>query len=267
MNNLAGKILVLVGGTSGLGGSAARACVAAGAKVVIVGRQADKVAATLSELGGSAAGLTADATRPATAEEAVQLALKKFGGFHGLYHVAGGSGRRRGDGPFHEITDQGWHYTLEQNLTSLFYSNRAAARQFLQQGGGGSVLNMGSVLGFSPSPKFFSTQAYATSKAAIIGLTKSAAAQYAGEGIRFNVLAPALVVTLMSERAQGDESVLQFIKTKQPLDGGRIGQPTDLDAAVVFFLSDASKFVTGQVLAVDGGWSVSEGQCPVPSAQ
>ena len=128
VNNLAGKILVLVGGTSGLGGSAARACVAAGAKVVIVGRKADKVAATLSELGGSAAGLTADAARPATAEEAVQLALKKFGGFHGLYHVAGGSGRRRGDGPFHEITDQGWHYTLEQNLTSLFYSNRAAAR-------------------------------------------------------------------------------------------------------------------------------------------
>lgn len=267
VNNLAGKILVIIGGTSGLGGSAARACVAAGAKVVIVGRQADKVAVTLAELGGSATGLTADATRPDTADRAVQLACETFGGFHGLYHVAGGSGRRHGDGPLHEITDEGWHFTLEQNLTSLFYSNRAAVRQFLKQGGGGSVLNMGSVLGFSPSPRFFSAQAYATSKAAIVGLTKSAAAQYAGQGIRFNIVAPALVATPMSTRAQGDEAILKFIKTKQPLDGGRIGQPSDLDAAVVFFLSDGSKFVTGQVLAVDGGWSVSEGPYPVSGVE
>jgi NAD(P)-dependent dehydrogenase (short-subunit alcohol dehydrogenase family) len=63
----------------------------------------------------------------------------------------------------------------------------------------------------------------------------------------------------MSHRAQGDEAILNFIKTKQPLDGGRIGQPEDLDSAAVFFMSDESKFITGQVLAVDGGWSVSEG--------
>jgi NAD(P)-dependent dehydrogenase (short-subunit alcohol dehydrogenase family) len=74
------------------------------------------------------------------------------------------------------------------------------------------------------------------------------------------VLAPALVATPMSERAQGNAAILDFMKTKQPLDGGRIGQPTDLDAAAVYFMSDASEFVTGQVLAVDGGWSVSEGQ-------
>ena len=260
VNKLAGKSIVIIGGTSGLGLSAARAFVAAGAKVVIVGREAGKVAAVEKELGKSVAGLTADATNPATGEQAIELALKNFGGFHGLYHVAGGSGRKMGDGPLHEITDAGWQFTLEQNLTSLFYSNRAATRQFLKQGGGGSVLNMGSVLGFSPSPKFFSTHAYATTKAAIIGLTKSAAAQYAAEGIRFNVIAPALVATPMSQRAQGNEAILHFIKTKQPLDGGRIGAPEDLDAAAVFFLSDESKFVTGQVLAVDGGWSVSEGQ-------
>jgi NAD(P)-dependent dehydrogenase (short-subunit alcohol dehydrogenase family) len=133
-------------------------------------------------------------------------------------------------------------------------------QQFLKQGSGGTVLNMGSVLAFSPSPKFFSTHAYATAKAAIIGLTKSAAAHYAPQNIRFNVLAPALVATPMSQRAQGDEAILDFIKTKQPLDGGRIGQPGDLDSAAVFFMSDESQFVTGQVLAVDGGWCVSEGQ-------
>src|SRR5213076_1557961 len=117
----------------------------------------------------------------------------EFGAFDGLYHVAGGSGRRHGDGPLHELTDEGWAYTLNENLTSMFYSNRAAVQQFLSQGTGGAVLNMGSVLGFSPSPKYFSTHAYATAKAAIIGLTKSAASFYAKQNVRFNVLAPALV--------------------------------------------------------------------------
>ena len=72
--------------------------------------------------------------------------------------------------------------------------------------------------------------------------------------------APALVETPMSRRAAGDEAILDFIRTKQPLDGGRIGRPEDLDAAVVYFQSDASRFCTGQVLSVDGGWSVTEGQ-------
>src|SRR5204863_3250350 len=112
-------------------------------------------------LGQSAKAIAGDAIDPKTAVKAIQTASKTFGGFHGLYHVAGGSGRKKGDGPLHEITDQGWEYTLNLNLTSLFYSNRAAARQFLHQKSGGSILNMSSVLGWSPSPKFFSTHAYA----------------------------------------------------------------------------------------------------------
>src|SRR5439155_7049325 len=116
----------------------------------------------------SVTGLAGDAIDPAVAPRAIELALATFGGFHALYHVAGGSGRRMGDGPLHEITDAGWESTLNLNLTSLFYSNRAAVLQFLKQGSGGSILNMGSVLGFSPSPKFFATHAYATTKAAIL---------------------------------------------------------------------------------------------------
>lgn len=121
---------------------------------------------------------------------------------------------------------------------------------------------MGSVLGWSPSPKFFSTYAYSAAKGAIVGMTKSAAAYYAAQNIRFNVIAPALVETPMAKRAAGDEEILSFIRTKQPLDGGRIGQPDDLDAAVVWLLSDGAKFVTGQVITIDGGWTVSEGQYP-----
>jgi len=257
---LANKVIVVIGGTTGLGLSAAKAFVEAGAQVVVVGRNPENVALAEGALGASAKALVGDASEPQTASNAIATAVKLFGGFHGLYHVAGGSGRKMGDGPLHEISDQGWEFTLNLNLTSLFYSNRSAVQQFLKQATGGSILNMGSVLGFSPSPRFFSTHAYATTKAAIIGLTRSAASYYASKNIRFNVLAPALTATPMSERAQGDRAILDFIATKQPLDGGRIGESSDFDAAAVYFLSEDSKFVTGQVLAVDGGWSVSEGQ-------
>ena len=141
----------------------------------------------------------------------------------------------------------------------LAISNRAAVQDFLSHGVDGSVLNLVSVLGYSPSPRHFATPAYATAKAAAIGMTRSAASYYAPHNIRFNALAPALVETPMAQRALGDDEVMQFIRAKQPLDGGRVGQPEDLDAAVVYFLSDASRFVTGQVLAIDGGWCVSEG--------
>jgi NAD(P)-dependent dehydrogenase (short-subunit alcohol dehydrogenase family) len=253
------KVLVIIGGTTGLGLSAAKACAAAGASIVIVGRNPASAEQALAAVGDSARAVVADATEPQTAPRAIATAVEAFSGFHGLYHVAGGSGRRMGDGPLHEISDEGWEFTLQLNLTSLFLSNRAAAREFLRQGTGGSILNMGSVLGFSPSARHFATHAYAAAKAAILGFTRSCAAYYAPHGIRFNVLAPALVETPMARRAAEDPEIRRFIATKQPLDGGRIGRPEDLDAAVVYLLSDAAKFVTGQVLAVDGGWSVTEG--------
>lgn len=257
---LIGKVIVIIGGTTGIGGSAAKACVKAGAKVVVVGRSEESCKSIATELGENGITLAADATAPDTADKAIDLALESFGGFHGLYHVAGGSGRKFGDGPLHEITDEGWEKTLNWNLTSLFQSNRAAARRFLELGTGGSVLNLGSVLGYSPSSKYFASHAYAASKAAIIGFTKSVAAYYADKNIRFNVLAPALVETPMAQRVAEDDTIQKFIATKQPLDGGRIGRPSDLDQAAIYFLSDSSRFTTGQILSVDGGWSVSEGQ-------
>ena len=165
-----------------------------------------------------------------------------------------------GDGPLHALTLDGWNYTLQLNLTTMMLSNQAAINQFLKQGTGGTILNMGSVLGFSPSPQYFATHAYAAAKSAIIGFSKSVAASYAKNNIRVNVIAPALVETPMAQRAAEDESILSFIKTKQPLDGGRIGHPSDLDGLAVYFMSDMSKFTTGQIVAVDGGWTVSEGQ-------
>lgn len=257
---LAQKVIVIMGGTSGLGLSAARAFVRAGACVVVVGRKAENLDATLREIGDKADGLAGDATDPETARLAIEVALQQFGGFDGLYHVAGGSGRKFGDGPLHELTDEGIDQTLDLNLKSVFYSNRAAIQQFIEQKSGGTILNMASVLGYSPAPRYFSTHVYAAAKAAIIGLTRSGASYYASKNIRLNVIAPALVDTPMAQRAVTNDEITRYIRTKQPLDGGRVGAPEDLDAAAVWFMSDESRFVTGQVLAIDGGWTVSEGQ-------
>jgi len=244
-----------------MGLSAARACLAAGASgVVITGRDAEGAAAAQHELGERAASLAGDAVEGDHATLAIELALKRFGRFDALYHVAGGSGRRFGDGPLHEVTDEGIDQTLSLNLSSLIRSNRAAVRQFLRQGSGGAILNMGSVLGWRPSPQFFGTHVYAAAKSAVVGFTRSIASYYATQNIRANVLAPALVETPMARRAAEDEAIRRFVATKQPLDGGRIARPDDLDGAAVFLLSPAARFITGQTLAVDGGWCVAEGR-------
>lgn len=256
---LKGKNIVIIGGTTGIGLSAAKAFVTEGARVVVVGRKEESVESALAVLGDAAKGMAGDACLSDTAPTAIALCENSFGSFDGIYHVAGGSGRKMGDGPLHELTLEGWNKTLELNLTSLMLSNQAAVHAFLQQGRGGTILNMGSVLGYSPSPQFFSTHAYAAAKSAIIGFSKSIAAYYAPQNIRVNVIAPALVETPMAQRAANDEAILDYIKNKQPLDGGRIGQPEDLDGLAVYFMSEFSKFTTGQVVAVDGGWGVNGG--------
>lgn len=256
MFNLENKKLVVIGGTTGLGLSAAKAFIAQGARIVGVGRDEDAVHEAEKELGNAAIVMPGDAVEAATAQQAIALCVERFGGFDGLYHVAGGSGRKMGDGPLHEMTLEGWTSTLQLNLTSLMLSNQAAIHQFRKQKTGGSILNMSSVLGFSPEPQHFATHAYAAAKSAIIGFSRSIAAYYAKDNIRVNVIAPGLVDTPMAARAASDDTIQKFIRNRQPLDGGRMGVPADLDGLAVYFMSDKSAYTTGQMVAVDGGWSI-----------
>src|SRR5688500_16928778 len=142
------KCLVVIGGTTGLGLSACEAFIREGANVVAIGRNPESVEKASSRL-TRALVKSGDATNEGTADQAIADCVNRFGGFHGLYHVAGGSGRRSGDGPLHEMTKAGWDFTLNLNLTSLMLSNQAAIRYFLKKKQAGSILNVGSVLGHS----------------------------------------------------------------------------------------------------------------------
>lgn len=243
-----------------MGFSSALACINEGAKIIAVGRNETSAANASAAFKENGQAIAADATSENAMQQAIERCEKNYGTVSAVYHVAGGSGRKFGDGPLHEITTQAWHETLQLNLTSLMLTNRAAVQYFLANKIPGNIVNMSSVLAFSPSPKHFATHAYSAAKAAAIGFSKSIAAYYAPHNIRINVIAPSLIETPMSQRAVSNDDIMNFLHTKQPLDGGRAGIPEDVDGAAVFLLSDESTFITGQVIAVDGGWTVSEGQ-------
>jgi NAD(P)-dependent dehydrogenase (short-subunit alcohol dehydrogenase family) len=161
------------------------------------------------------------------------------------------SGRRFGDGPVDACTDEGWETVLEANLTSVFrYCRRAVP--LLRANGGGAIVTVSSALGLVGGDEDFATHAYAASKAGVIGLTRAMAATYAREGIRCNVVAPGLIATPMSRRAQEDERIRSRLGELQPLTGD-FGRPEDVAGAILYLAT--APFVTGAVLTVDGGWT------------
>jgi NAD(P)-dependent dehydrogenase (short-subunit alcohol dehydrogenase family) len=259
--SLENKRCLIVGGTSGLGLSAAARFLQEGAEVIIAGRSLQKGADAVASLAprGTISFVACDAVEAAQVDHLYAEALAFLDGLDVLYHVAGMSGRRQGDGPLHECTEEGWQATIDANLKSTFLTNRLAVRHFLDRKQPGVILNMASVLGFAPSPRYFDTCAYAATKGGIIAMSRLAAARYAADGIRVNVIAPGLIDTPMARRAVQDTEIRDFLRTKQPLAHGP-ASAEDCTAAAVFLCSDAAHLVTGVVLPVDAGWSVSEGQ-------
>ncbi len=248
------KRCLIVGGTSGVGRAAADRFLEEGARVVVAGLPDG--APALTQLGSPA-------SSPVTPRNRMMwIAYSRkptaaLGGLDVLYHVAGASGRPHGDGALHECSADGWRWTLDANLTSTFLTNRAAVRLFLAQKTSGAVLNMASVLALAPAPRRFDTCAYAAAKGGVIALTRYAAARYAADGVRFNVIAPGLIDTPMAARAVADPAIVEYLRRKQPLAGGP-GRPEDCADAAVFLCSDAARLITGVVLPVDGGWCVSD---------
>ncbi|MCW2964440.1 MAG: gdh [Actinomycetia bacterium] len=161
------------------------------------------------------------------------------------------SGRRFGDGPVDSCTDEGWDTVLDANLKSVFlYAKHAIPA--LRANGGGAIVTVSSALGLVGGDDDFATHAYAASKAGVIGLTRAMAVTYAREGIRCNVVAPGLIATPMSERAQSDPAIIARLPELQPLTGG-FGSADDVAQAFLYLAT--APFVTGAVLSVDGGWT------------
>jgi NAD(P)-dependent dehydrogenase (short-subunit alcohol dehydrogenase family) len=256
--------VILVTGSTGIAAAGARRFAAEGARVFVTSRTADHCARLVDELsndGADAAFAAAELTDEDQVEAAIAEAVARFGRLDGLFAVAGGSGRRFGDGPLHEVTLDGWRQTLDLNLTSQFLVARAVVRQLLGQeltaaGTRGALLLVGSVLARHPVPALFATHAYATAKGALEALVTTTAAFYAPRLIRVNAVTPGLVATAMSARAAEDPVTTAFTARKQPLAGGFL-LPDEVARAAVYLLSDEARHVTGQVLAVDGGWSVA----------
>jgi NAD(P)-dependent dehydrogenase (short-subunit alcohol dehydrogenase family) len=254
---------IIVTGATGIAAAAAQRFAAEGAKVVVVSRTESSCGELVEHIhadGGEASYVVADLVDAAVGQAAAETAITRLGRVDGLFNVAGGSGRRLGDGPLHTLTVDAWEATLRLNATSHVVVSAPVLRAMLAQipdgdGQRGAIVNMGSVLASRPVPALFGTHAYAAAKGAIASLTISSAAYYAASGIRINMVAPALTTSRMSVRAAEDEATQAFSHRKQPLSDGFIAA-ADVAAAAAYLLSPEARAITGQTITVDGGWSI-----------
>jgi NAD(P)-dependent dehydrogenase (short-subunit alcohol dehydrogenase family) len=244
--DLAGRVAVVTGASSGLGNRFARALHEAGASVVAIARRADR----LDELAKGRDRIfprTADVTDDAALRSLVEETIKEFGRIDVLVNNAGlGT-----PAPAVDADLDDFRYTLEVNLVALFNLSRLVARPMLAAGAG-SIINIGSIFGLGSSWPI-PNPAYTASKGAVTQLTRELACQWAKGGVRVNALAPGFFPSEATAGMDSDAKSLAYVERGTPMR--RMGYVHELDGALLFLASDASTFVTGQTLAVDGGWT------------
>jgi len=261
---LADKGIIITGAT-GIAAASTLKFAAEGAHTFVIARNEEQclvLADRVAGVGGRLGWAIADLTDEQATAEAFASAAETLARVDGLMAVAGGSGRRFGDGPVHETTLEGWEKTIQINGTPMFLAARETIRVMRSQvrdedGVRGSLVIISSVLAEHPAPGLFATHAYAGIKGGANAFARSMAAYYAPEGIRINVVAPGLVRTPMSTRAAADPETVAYSIRKQPLAGGFL-VPEQVADAALFLLSPEATQITGQVIAVDGGWGVTE---------
>ena len=250
---LEGKVAIVSGGGTGIGAATARRFAAEGAKVVVTGRRPEPLEAVAAETGGLA--VPGDATDPEHAPAAVVAALERFGGLDIVVANAGvGFGGTAGD-----VDDERWTRTLDVNVTGPLRLVRAALPALIDRGGGSIVL----VSSISALVAATDSAAYMTSKAALIGLGRSLAIDYAAKGIRANTLCPGWVVTPMADEGADELAELRGISREEAYRVGtatvplrRAASAEEMAACILFLASDESSYVTGAELVADGGTSI-----------
>lgn len=244
--DLSGKVAVVTGANTGLGQGVAEALAAAGADIVAVGRtppQETQVA--VEKLGRRFHAVSADLSSMEPIERIVAEAVEQFGAIDILVNNAGII--RRNDAL--EFTEDDWDAVMNVNLKTTFFLTQAVARRMLEQGRGGKIINIASLLSFQGGIRVAS---YTASKSGIAGVTKLLANEWAAKGINVNAIAPGYFVTNNTEALRADEGRSRDILARIP--AGRWGSPDDLGGAAVFLASRAADYVHGTVVAVDGGW-------------
>jgi NAD(P)-dependent dehydrogenase (short-subunit alcohol dehydrogenase family) len=251
---LSNKVAIITGAAEGIGKSCAERFAEEGASIVVADRAVEvgkQVVAEILSNGGKALFVEVDVSQPEQIEQMVSQTIRQFKKLDILVSNAGVGGRKYGDGPIHACTIEGWDKIMDINLRGTFLACKYSIPELLKTKG--NIVSIASILGLVGSQSLYDTHAYMTSKAGIIGLTRTIAAYYAKDGMRANCLAPGLVDTKMAKRTKADKELLAQIGCLQPL--GPIGEVQDVAEAAVFLASDEAKFITGVVLPVDGGWS------------
>ena len=254
---LTGKVAVVTGGGTGIGRGIALEFAQAGADVVVAGRRQAILAETAEEiraLGRRSLAVRADISRKADVENLAQKMVDEFGAIDILVNNAGTQLK----GSLLEFNEDNWDKVFDINLKSCFLCSQAAGKKMVDRGKGGSIINIASINSIRP---FLKSGPYCTAKAAVVMLTETLALELAGSKIRVNAVAPGTVRTAMSEYegkfwvGERDPEALEkyFKKAEATIPMGRLGETSEIAAAVLFLASDAASYITGQTIFVDGG--------------
>lgn len=248
--SLAGRAIIVTGGTGGMGRATALLCAARGAKVVIADldeQAGEALAAEIAGTGGTAAFRRTDVSSEDEVRALIDFSVSSFGGLHGAFNNAG---LETGMSPLTDFPLEQWHRGVAVNMTGVFLCVKHQLRHMLANGGG-SIVNTSSVSGVTGFPMMVE---YVASKHAVVGITRAAAAEVSDKNIRVNVMVPGATETPMFLKLiEGKDEVRDFVASKHPIN--RVAKPAEMAETAAWLLSDASSFVTGACIAVDGGYS------------